>query len=257
MYVEGDVPTVVNTGRNDNGCFGGDWAWWIVILLLFGLGGNGMWGGGAGMQGALTRGDLSMDMNFNDLQNAARGIQNGICDSTFALNNTVANGFANAQQAMCQGFGGVNQAIMASGYETRGAISDLGYRMQQCCCDTQRSIDALNYGMAMQACDIKQAMNMNAREIIDGQRAGMDAILGFMTQEKINALQTENTALKFAASQTAQNQFITQVGSDIVNRLSPPAVPAYPVFAPNQSFAYPSGVTFGVRSQSGCSGCAA
>ena len=72
------------TGNNNNGAFGMDGgAWWIIILFLFvfmGWGGNG-WGNngmngfnGAGAQGALTRQDLCMDMNFNDLKNSVSSI---------------------------------------------------------------------------------------------------------------------------------------------------------------------------------------
>ena len=77
---------------NGNGMWGGD-GWWAIILfaMIFGWG-NGGWGGFGGNgginspagQGALTRADLCSEFNFNDLQNGVRGIQQGICDSTFA-----------------------------------------------------------------------------------------------------------------------------------------------------------------------------
>lgn len=101
---EGGVPAVMNvtpTGTASNGnCggWGGDWSAWIIIFVLFfafggwGNGFGGGWGGGNGVQGALTRADLCSEFNFNGLENAVRGVQQGICDSTYALNTSILNG---------------------------------------------------------------------------------------------------------------------------------------------------------------------
>lgn len=208
-----------NSG-NANGMWGADSAWWIIILLIFGWGGNGFGGfgnGGGYMNGALTRGELCQDMNFNDLQSAVRGVSQGICDSTFALNNTMTNGFAGVQQTLCQGFSGVNTGLMQQGYETRNAISDLGYRLQDCCCQTQRAIEGVNYNMAKNTCDITNAINGSTQQI-----------LGFLTQEKISALQSENAALTAQLSQNAQTQ-------TLINTLRPCPVPSYQVCSPFES----------------------
>lgn len=52
-------------------------------------------------------------------------------------------------------------------------------------------------------------MANNTRDIIDSQNAGTRAILDYLCQEKISDLQNENQALRLAASQQAQNNFIT------------------------------------------------
>ena len=49
----------------------------------------------------------------------------------------------------------------------------------------------------------------STRDIIDNANANSRAILDFLTQDKISTLTAENQALKFQASQTAQNAFIT------------------------------------------------
>lgn len=114
-----------NNGGNGNG-WGGGWGDWIVIILfamIFGWGGNGFGGGfgsGNGFQGALTRADLCQDMNFGQLENGVRGIQQGICDSTFALNNTIVNGFA-----------GVNSAVCSLGYEQAQLTNGVNMNMMQ------------------------------------------------------------------------------------------------------------------------------
>lgn len=117
-----------NTGnRNNDGMFGDNGAWWIVLFLIFGWGRNGFGNGGFGGNG----GNDSFYNAFGvpNVYSKLDGISNGICDSTFALNNTMTNGFA-----------GVNQGITTNGYETRGAITDLGYRLQDCCCDIKSRI---------------------------------------------------------------------------------------------------------------------
>lgn len=95
-------PTAYNTGGN--GGWGGDWGAWIILFLIFGMfgwGGFGGFGGGFGGNSALTRADLCSEFNFNGLENSVRGIQQGICDSTFALNSNLMSGFHGVDNAIC------------------------------------------------------------------------------------------------------------------------------------------------------------
>ena len=97
------------TGKNDG--FGGDWGAWIILFLIFGMfgwGGFGGWGGNGGganspaFQGYATRADI-------DAALSTQGIENGI---------------QNLSGQLCNGLAGVN-----------ANLSNLGYQMQQCCCD--------------------------------------------------------------------------------------------------------------------------
>lgn len=193
---------------NGNGMWGeGGWLWFIVILALFGgwggFGGYGGFGGngganGSGFQGWATRADINEGFALNNIQSGITAIQQGICDSTYALNNTINSGFHSTDMTLCNGFNGVQTQI-----------SNLGYQIQDCCCQTQRAIDGVNYNMATNTSALQNTMNNNTRDIIDNQNAGMRQILDFLTQDKISSLTAENQALKFQASQTAQNAFIT------------------------------------------------
>lgn len=96
-----------------------------------------------------------------------------------------------------------------------------------------------------------QTYNCNTLQAID--KLG-DRIIDFMTQDKIASLTAENQSLKFAASQAAQNAFITAnqeaQTAELVRRLSDPCpVPAYVV--PNPNCCYDARVTL----NSGCGGC--
>lgn len=248
--MDSGVPITMNVepsgcNNNNGGWGGGDWGAWIILFLIFGMfgwGGFGGWGGGfggngAGLQGALTRADLCQDMNFQSLENATRGISQGICDSTFALNNTMTNGFHGVDNAICnlgyqtqQGFNSTNVALMQGQNALQAQIAS-------CCCDTQRAIDGINYNMATNTCAITNQMNNNTRDIIDSQNAGTRAILDYLCQEKISDLQSENQSLKLAASQQAQNAFITAnqqaQTAELIRRLGADCpTPAYVVQPP-------------------------
>lgn len=222
--------------NNGNNGFGGDWGAWIVFFLIFamfGWGGFGGFGGGfsgnaAGIQGALTRADINEGFALNNLQSGITAIQQGICDSTYALTNAVNSGFNSTQMGMMQGFNGVERGFC-----------NLSSQLSDCCCQTQRAIDGVNYNMAKNTCDLQNTMNVNTRDIIDSQNAGTRAILDYLCQEKISDLQAENQTLKLAASQANQNatlmaamdantaQIIRRTGNDC-------PIPAYVVQPPAQ-----------------------
>lgn len=200
-----------------NGMFG-DGAWWLIILLFFGWGGNGFgWGGngGAYMNGALTRGDLCQDISFNNLDSAVRSLQSGLCDSTYALNNAIQNGFATTAQTLCAGFNGVDRSILTTSNQTQQAINQLGFNLQSCCCNLSREIEGTRTAIVQQTCDLINNQNANTQRIMD-----------FMCQEKIAGLQAENAALTTQLSQNAQT-------NAIVSALSPKQpMPAYQVYPP-------------------------
>lgn len=202
-YTLSDIAAVTD-GNRSNGMFGGDWSAWIILFLLFGLFGGG-WGGfgggfgggGAGLQGMATRADINEGFALNGLQTGITAIQQGICDSTYALT---------------------------------GAIKD-------CCCTTQRAIDGVNFNMAKGFCDLGNVVNNGTRDILENNNANTRAILDFLTQDKIATLTAENQSLKFQASQTAQNAFITAnqqaQTAELIRRLGADCpTPAYVVQPP-------------------------
>lgn len=252
-YSLSDIAAVTgNTGNSGNNGFGdGNGAWWIIVLIaLFGWGRNGFGGNGGGNsdggQGAnyYYGGGFGMPNIYGKLD----GITYGISDATFALNNSITNGFAGVQSTLCQGFAGVNNGITVNGYETRNAINDLGYRLQDCCCKTQqaiadcccttqRSIDNVRFENAQNTCAITNALNNSTRDILESNNNNTRAILDFLTKDKIDTLQAENTALRFQASQSAQNAFITAnqdaQTAELIRRLGADCpVPAYVVNSP-------------------------
>ena len=225
-----DIAAVTN--KNDDGMFGGNSAWWIIVLLLFGWGGRGFggFGGGYGMGGGCgapcaTQADVRAAVDQQTLISKLDQQTYGLADSTYALNNTITNGFH-----------GVDNALCSLGYNLSHQISD-------CCCNTQRAIDSVKYENATNTCAIQNTIQNTTRDVIENANANSRAILDFLTQDKIATLTAENQSLKFAASQSAQNAFITAnqeaQTAELIRRLGRDCpVPAYVVPNPNCCYQY-------------------
>lgn len=219
------------TGREGNGMFGGDGAWWIVILFLFafcGWGGN--WGGGGVFGGSSGVNDgYVLASDFANIERKIDGVNNGLCDGFYAMNTGMLNGFAGVNNAITQQTIAEMQNTNAIGAQ----ITGIGTQLQQCCCDmryeTASKFADLNYNLATQSCQTRQAIADSTQAIVANQDANTRSILDFLTQDKIAALTAENQSLKFAASQAAQNAYL-------VNELSPRAVPAYQVPNPYSGY---------------------
>lgn len=181
--------------------FGGDGAWWIIILLLFGWGNNGFGGNVGGNNLAFDLGRLA---TTNDV---ASGFNNSAVLSSL---NDLKLGQAGLQQTLCQGFNGVNTSILTS-------ANDISRQLADCCCTTQRAIDGVNYNLAKSTCDIVNSQNQNTQRIID-----------MYTGDKIAALTADKAALTAQLSQNAQTQ-------TLINTLRPVAQPAYITCSPYES----------------------
>lgn len=197
-----------------DGEFGGNGAWMMMFLFfLLAWGGNGFggWGNGNAAQGALTRGELCQDMNFQSLENAVRGVQSGLCDGFYAMNTGMLNGF----------------------YGVNNAIQQAQFAAQQCCCETNRNIDAVRYENSKNTCDIVNAI-----------KADGDATRALMTQNAMQSLRDQLQTANFQLSQQAQN-------ATLINAIRPTPVPAYVTCSPYESNMYASGC---YRNVNGC-GC--
>ena len=224
-----DVAAVTRNNDN-NGMFGNDWAW-IIILLLFGYGRNGFggfggYGDGCGVPCA-TQADVRAAVDQQTLISKIDQQTYGLADSFTALNNTLN-----------QNFRGIDNAICTLGYQGAQHASDISAQLAQCCCDTKCAINNVNVGIERAGwnlskqisdccCDVEkmnmqnrfdaQAYNCNTLQAID--KLG-DRIIDYMATEKTQALRDENQALRLAASQAKQNQYL-------INELRPCPIPAY------------------------------
>ena len=240
MRSDGIVPVmeVGTSNGNGNGMFGDNWAWIIVLFLIFAWGGYGNGFGrnnGSVADNYVLASDFAtiqrqLSDGFGDLTAQSRYIQNGLCDGFYAMNTSLLNGFA-----------GVNNSIMTNGYETRNAINNLSSDLANCCCNLRSDIQGVNYNLATNTCNLQNTMNMNTRDIVDtvnaNYRALHDEIVANRIEDKnaqIQAQQNEINALRLSASQAKQNAYL-------INELKPCPSPSYIV--PNPNCCYNYGVT--------------
>ena len=158
----------------------------IYLVWLAVLGGGGLFGnrngyGDAAVQGALTRSDLFEGFNNQDVNGQLRGITNGLCD----------------------GF-----------YATQGAIKD-------CCCTTNRNIDAVRFDMSKGFCDVAGAIHAEG----EATRALINANTMQELRDKLADRDRDLMTANFQLSQFAQNQYL-------VNEIRPCAKPAYITCSP-------------------------
>lgn len=244
-YYEGEIGNLCGS-NNNNGW--NDWSWIIGLALvggLFGGWGNGGFGFGGGRgygYGGAVEG-YALQTDFATLERKLDGVNAGLCDGFYAQNTNMLNGFAGVQQTLCQGFSGIN-----------ASITDVGYAIKDCCCQTQRAIDGVNYNIATQFGNLNATLCGLGRDIIENQNANYRAIHEELVANKIEAkneriaeLQDKLYRADLRASQAQQSNYITDT---IINKLSPCPSPSYIVPNPNCCYNY------GVYQTNGC-GCGA
>lgn len=228
MYSNEAVPVVPVSGGGSGGdLFGGGGSWIFAFLIIAIIFGGGNFGNNRGNSGGGSDGGLNTVLPLIMSNGGGTGRS---CASA------VADGFA--LQNLQTGITGINNNVVSGFYGVDRGLCDVGRQISDCCCQTQSAIKDVRFDISNGLCGLNNSIQNLGRDIMDKQDSGVRAILDFLTNDKIESLRTENQALRFQASQVAQNQFITQVGSDIVNRLHPPAVPSYQVPNPYTGYGF-------------------
>lgn len=242
-------------GYGNNGGFGGwggDWAWIIILLLAF----NGGWGGGFG-GGYGGFGNMMLGYDFPWLLNGQNGINNNVSDgfrdaqlhdSVTSVRDGVSNlatqlcgCCGDIQNTLCSGFAGVTASVNGA----QNALAQQLYSNEIASLNRSFAEQTANTagfnGVQSSLCDIRYGSATNTRDIIDSQTRGTQAILDKLCALELdNAkreaadLRTQLNMAQLAASQTAQNAFISQGFANEVdalyNRLNSCPVPTTPVY---------------------------
>ena len=227
MYIEGEIPNVVtSTGCNNNNGWN-DWSWIIGLAVVGGIFGNGGFGFGGNNRGnCATQADLSAGFSTSEIMSDLNDILLGQA----TMQNFINQGFAGVNNTINQGFAGVNNAVCTLGYQNQAGFNALSTQIAQCCCDTRSAIADVKYANERNTCDIIRAGQDNTRAILD-----------FLTNEKIEALRAENTALKGQISNDRQTR-------TIIDEIKPCPIPAYITCNPYQS-------AYGFGGNNGCGCC--
>lgn len=260
-YSLSDVAAVTGGNKCQNyDAWGNNGSWWIIILFLFIFAGG--WGNrGFGMNGATTPSGITdgyiLTSDFANIERKIDSVNNGLCDgfyTTAQLVNGINGNINTSSQAILTQMNNnaVNAmqdtfALQTSMNNNTNALTAQGTALSnqiaQCCCDNRYEMATnfanLGYNLAEQSCQTRQAIADATTAITAGNDANTRSILaaiqGMQTQamqDKINSLTADNQALKFAASQQAQNTYL-------VNELKNPCpIPAYMVPNPNAVYNY-------------------
>lgn len=219
---------------NGNDGFGGNNGWWVLIILFAIFGGWGRGGAYGGNGGVADNYVLTSD--FARLQSqidSTTGMIEGKLDS-------VNNGICSLGYDQLGQMNGINTNIFNAQTAIAAQLNAMSAQNAACCCETKNLINSnfadLNYNMATQSCQTRQAIADNARAVIENDNnnwRALDARLTAMEMAakdtRINELQQQVNAMQLVASQQAQNNYI-------VNALKPCPVPAYMVPNPNASY---------------------
>ena len=145
---------------------GGMWIFALLILLL--IGGGGFFGGNRNVNGEpVTEAGLCNAMNFNNLEN-----------SVGRLNDNLTNTYIGLQNGMCQ-----------MGYETLKNFGTTQNQIAQCCCETQRAIDGVNYNGAINTAAINANTTAQTQKVLDA-----------IQQNKIESLQAQVNQLQLQSA---------------------------------------------------------
>ena len=243
------VSPMMNGYSNGGFGFGGDGAWWLIVLFLFAFAGNGFGNGFGGGQNVPfmmqnTSNDVQRGFDQSAIMNGINGLSTSVCNGFAGVNATVNQGFANAEVAdnarqianMQQGF--ATQTAITSG------INSLASQFANCCCENRLATANLNSTILAENCADRAAVSDALRDVITNQNAGVQRILDTLCQDKIDAkneriaeLQNQLTMANLAASQNAQTSRILADNAAqtvaLEQYLNPTPVPAYQVQNPN------------------------
>ena len=231
------VQPMYGNNSGDGFGFGGNGAWWLLVLL-FALGG---WGNnGFGNNSALPY--MMANGTNNDVQ---RGFdQQAIISGINGVQNAVVTGNAATQQALCNGFAGVEAGATNRQMANMQQMFSLQQQLAQCCCDNRLATAQTQALVQSENCEDRNALNNGIRDILLNQNNNTQKILDVMCQDKIDAknekiaeLQQQLNFANLRASQTAQTSTILADNAAqtaaLEQYLNPPARPAYIVSNPN------------------------
>lgn len=258
------VSPAYNSG-NGFGGFGNDWGSLIVLFLIaamFGGFGNGFGGyGGNNVVNTdfpwLLNGQNAINANtdagFNNLaiqngissvQNGINGLSNQICNSTASVNQTLNNGFANAEtSANSRQMANMNQAFANQTAMNQG-FNNIQSQLANCCCENRLATANLNSTILAENCADRAALSDGIRDIITNQSNNTQRILDQMCQDKIDAkndtiaqLRSELLYARGQASQDVQTAAIQAgqraLANEVEQYVLPTPRPAYLVNNPN------------------------
>lgn len=170
-YSLSDLASVVD---NKDGFLGGGSGILILLFLIIMMGGGYGWGNRQGEFGqyatAASQQEILFGQRFDALGQKVNQIGDGICSSTYALNNSI-----NGAQTVIGG------AITSEGRALQMQLAD-------CCCSNKETTAQVRYDMANFASAIQQNDTANTQKILDALAQSKIETL----QGRVNQLELQN-----------------------------------------------------------------
>ncbi len=171
----------LRAATGDGNGFGGNGAWWMVILFLICFMGGGFWGNRQGEFGqyatAASQQEILFGQHFGQLNDRLTNLGNGVCNLGFEMQGGI--GQLGKEVALAQA--GTNTTIMQTG-------NNIQSQLAQCCCENRLATANLSAQMDRQTCDITNAIRAEGEQT----RALMQANEIQQLRDKVNALQMDN-----------------------------------------------------------------
>lgn len=198
--------------KDNNDIFGGNSTWVFFLFFLLAWGNGGFFGGGnnASREGELTRAELYNGLGQQDIfRNQAE-----IARELSAFERDATNNWGNMRYDNLQNINALQTAMTSGFYNIGNQLNENRFAQQNCCCETNRNIDAVRYENAKNTCDIINANTANTQRIID-----------MISQNQMQMLRDELSTTRAALSNNIQTQ-------NILGALQPTPRPAYVTSSP-------------------------
>ena len=171
----------LRAATGDGNGFGGNGAWWIIILFLFCFMGGGFGWNRQGEFGqyatAASPQEILFGQQFGQLNDRISNLGNGICNLGYEMQGNIGQ----LGKEVALGQSNLNQTVMQTG-------NNIQQQIASCCCENRLATANLSAQMDRQTCDITTAIHAEG----EATRAMMQANEIQQLRDKVNALQMDN-----------------------------------------------------------------
>lgn len=167
--------------------------WWIIVLFALIYGGDGFGFGRGGYQPQYATQDFVQNgFNFNDLQDQNRDLMAAVTAGTAQSVSTTNQVFHDMYTVFADKYGELQRDISNVALSQANMLAN----QNECCCNTLRAIDGVNYNNAMNTAALQASI------AAEGQ-----ATRAMMQNDKIEALQQQlNQANQMINTQALMNE---------------------------------------------------
>jgi hypothetical protein len=180
MAIETNGTPVIMGGDSGFGGGAGFWGFLILAMFLFGGSGFGGFGGNNGNANAIQA-DVNRGFDNQNLQAQTRDILSAVTSGTAQSVSATNQTFHDTLNALNDKYSELARDIAGVSVAQAEALAN----QNQCCCNTLRAIDGVNYNNAMNTASINANTTAQTQKILDAIAGNRMADM----QNQINQLQ--------------------------------------------------------------------